>query len=120
MLDDLETFVAIGRRDTPLDRLHMPRRLGASLIGLPDAVAQWNAHPSVMNWKSAMAALSQPIVGSIARTIASFATDGLSEIAIGLHQLSALISPAAWLGVSRLTMRDKLIQFGIHPTQAEG
>ena len=27
---------------------------------------------------------------------------------------------AAWLGVSRLTMRDKLIQFGIHPTQAEG
>ncbi len=24
---------------------------------------------------------------------------------------------ARWLGVSRLTMREKLLQFGLHPTQ---
>ncbi len=27
---------------------------------------------------------------------------------------------ARWLGVSRLTMREKLIQFGIHPAQQDG
>ena len=27
---------------------------------------------------------------------------------------------ARWLGVSRLTMREKLIQFGIHPAQEQG
>jgi DNA-binding protein Fis len=27
---------------------------------------------------------------------------------------------ARWVGVSRLTMREKLIQFGIHPAQEQG
>jgi DNA-binding protein Fis len=27
---------------------------------------------------------------------------------------------ARWLGISRLTMREKLIQFGSHPAQEQG
>ena len=41
--------------------------------------------------------------------------DALIELAHG-NQAKA----ARWLGVSRLTMREKLIQFGIHPARQDG
>lgn len=73
---------------------------GISIAGLPEAVAQWNAHPAVKQWTSFVAVMGTPILGTIGKTVAGIASNGMTDVAIGMHRFWSSVSPSAWLGVS--------------------
>ena len=73
---------------------------GISLNGLPEAIAQWNAHAMVRQWKQFVQVLETPVLGTVAKSLAGVASNGMSDVAISLQRFWASIGPSAWVGVS--------------------